>query len=266
MQENCRQSSGLLKSKYMLAFICFILISSVYDFNIIYMHHGTIKPDIYLVLNLAVPALLWFFIGHVIVRWAFKAEGTISVIKMMIAVPFLVIIDQFVQVILSRYSGTFMLIIGDWLIFNAALSDRYSSLSVLDIFPLTNLVMAVLTIFIYRYICFKNTVNKRLMGVFVILAVAIFLCRFMSLVIHRGIFSFLIVRNFFDIHILDFYVFTCFFTGILCIFYKNSSGNSGNIISKLGAYFKYEKKNIIAIFSRPQKRDENQIKTDYNAT
>ena len=251
MQENNRKNNILFLPKYLQGFFCFILCACVYYNNIIFKHQLA-ELNVYLVINLAIFAILWFFIGLAIISWALKSENkNIPVIKMVIAVAVLVLADQAVQVILSKHSEAAAPVAGNWITFHAAMSDRNPSLFFLRMFPWINILLVFFGIFFYRYVCFRAEINKRLICFFIIFYIAIFLCMFLSMYIHGGVFTFISVKNFIDFGIIDIYLNACLLTLVLCIFYKNYPETKKE--SKLKAYFRYEKENIKNIFSRSKK-------------
>jgi|GEM_PF-5478210 len=121
MQNRIKPFSLIFKSKYAQIFFCYGLGSCVFYFAIMLLHCRPIEADNYLVLNLVVPAILWFFVGLVINHWAQKGgTNVVAVSKILLAVVVLLFIHLVVLAIVINHIETVIPIAGNWLTFSVA--------------------------------------------------------------------------------------------------------------------------------------------------
>jgi len=261
-QDNSKQINVFFRSKYVKLFLCSSLVSCFYYFWNMFIRRMPIEADIYLALNLVVPAVLWFLIGLALNRWAEKApDDKVPAFKIAFVVVVLVFIYPIVSAIVIRHSETVVPIVGDWLTFS--LSARYAavpeggilgyvfSASILDwIMPLLALLFCI---FIYRFFCFYNLISKRMLAVFVIVWMTGIFSGRLADVFFWGSLNFITVRNFIGLGLIDIYDYAVYFFLLRLLLESKKPSQSKEVLSEFKAYLKYETDNIKAVVSKLRK-------------
>ncbi|MCL2412295.1 MAG: hypothetical protein FWC97_11710 [Treponema sp.] len=250
-----KQLGALFRAIYTRAFICYGLMSCVFYFVIMLVLRKPIVPDIYLALNLIVPAVLWFLIGLAINRWAQKAgSNPVPWFKIAIAIAVLILIHQAVSAIIVRHPETVIPIVGNWLTFNVFLDSEVMGIprrSISAFWYWAHLPLALLLgIFPYRAFCFGTAQSdKRLLAVFLSLFIAGILNGKLMDVLYGGRISFISVRNFINLGFQDIHDYVFLFVMLQLIFFELKESDT-----TLKAYFKYEASNIKALVPKIRKK------------
>jgi hypothetical protein len=232
-----------------------------------FIYRRPIVPDIFLALNLVVPAVLWFFIGIAMNRWTQKAGiKPVPAFKIVLASAVLVLIYQVLTAFVISFSGTVIPIAGSWLTFRVfpAFLEADSILHFVPILPaVTGLVtlpiLLLIITFIYRILCFIGQVNTRMVAVFTSLFVVTIISRELAFVLYGGSFNFMSVRNFIDLGIGDFYNYAFYFVFLQLLLFgfdkAQETLSEADFSSKefLRAFLKYEAGNIREVTSRLKK-------------
>ena len=232
-----------------------------------FIHNRPIVPDIFLALNLAVPAVLWFFVGIAVTCWTQKA-GTkpVPAFKMVLAIAVLLLIYHAVTAVVIRLPETDVLIAGSWITFSVTMAymETGNILRTVPILPAItgSLMLPVLLlgiIFIYRILCFIGQVNTRMAAVFTSLFVVSIISWELAFALYGVSFNFISVRNFIDLGIGDFYNYAFYFALLQLLLFGFDKAQEtlpeANLSSKefLKAFLKYEAGNIREVTSRLRK-------------
>ena len=217
MQSRPGPLKALTASKYARAFLFYSLPMMCAVALVPILRGQTLTADAYLVLNLAVTAVLSFFAGLASDRLFTGAgsAGTAFTVKAAVAAAALVLANQAVSLALAGQAATEAAGTGGWLAFSVAVNERPASVPPW-LFLLAVLFWAAYSVLLHR----RNagTRHGRHTTIFLGLMAAAYLSAFLSAVLHGGALTLLEVRNFGGLSLTHLYAGLAFCLGLHWIF------------------------------------------------
>lgn len=226
-------SSTRFLTDVLIGFFAATVIGSVF----VFVRSGRVIPNLYLLLNLAVPLVLCFPLKALAERWAQKGEGrALGLGKMVLGVAALVAVSQGLKAVLQARVGEAVPLLGNWIVL---LPQAHVGAEAIVARPLWStvlftLVWVTISVFVYyRFLSFHGK-NKRLLALAVMLITAYFANLSLERFFDGGIGGYLAVENFAVTELAEIYVMVGAFLHVQAVF--SGTGSSLGIVP----YLKHE--------------------------